>query len=200
MTEDQREVSPLSRGVMLPWRLNPYPPDYRPAFACSLILYPLPRRLALRVAFPRAGRTTGLPRSADVPEWVRSPLYAGGAASAPGEFGAPGPDHVPFGPSLTASLACPCSRRLRGFTWVDLSTRSWLPTTLMLAVAVSARALAALPKEEATLSRELRTPPLPATHVPVGYCWQNSRCCRSLQAAAQLHRRPRVAPERNRQE
>jgi hypothetical protein len=80
----------------------------------------------LRVAFParcRAGGTTGLPRSAGVTVWGRSRLSAGGASTAPGEFGAPGPDHVPFGPSLprsrpaagttlavlrvTASLACP---------------------------------------------------------------------------------------------
>src|SRR6516162_3718158 len=43
---------------------------------------------------------------------VRSCLSAGGAASAPGELVAPGPDHVPFGPSLTASLACLCLRPL----------------------------------------------------------------------------------------
>jgi len=42
------------------------------------------------------------------PAWVRSRLYAGGSSSAPGEFGAPGPGHVPFGPSLSAPLACPC--------------------------------------------------------------------------------------------
>src|SRR5215831_14433803 len=30
------------------------------------------------------------------PAWVRSRLYAGGSASAPGKFGAPGPGHVPF--------------------------------------------------------------------------------------------------------
>ena len=29
--------------------------------------------------------------------------------------------------------------------------------------------------DEATLSPELRTPPLPATHVWVGYWWQNTR-------------------------
>src|SRR5947209_15611536 len=34
-------------------------------------------------------------------------------------------------------------------------------------------------QEEATLCRELRTPPLPAAHVPVGYCWQHSRSCHS---------------------
>ena len=36
---------------------------------------------------------------------------------------------------------------------LTLSTPSWFPTTLLLAVAVTAHALAALPKEEATLSR-----------------------------------------------
>ena len=50
----------------------------------------------------------------------------------------------------------------------------------MLAVAASARASAALPREEDTLSRELGTPLLPEAHSPVGYCWQNSRCCRPL--------------------
>ena len=45
------------------WRLNPYPPHYRPAFASSILLYPQPHRLALRFAFP-CGETTGLPRSA----------------------------------------------------------------------------------------------------------------------------------------
>jgi hypothetical protein len=39
--------------------------------------------------------------------WVRPRLYAGGSSSAPGELGAPGPGHVPFGPSLSAPLACP---------------------------------------------------------------------------------------------
>jgi hypothetical protein len=34
---------------------NPYPAHYRPAFACSPILYPQPHRLALRSAFPPKG-------------------------------------------------------------------------------------------------------------------------------------------------
>src|SRR5271157_5638756 len=37
---------------------------------------------------------------------VRSCLSAGGATSATGDQKAPVPDHVPFGSSLTASLAC----------------------------------------------------------------------------------------------
>jgi hypothetical protein len=45
-----------------------------------------------------AGRTTGLPRSADITEWSRPHLCAGGSTSAPGEFGAPGPGHLPFWP------------------------------------------------------------------------------------------------------
>ena len=36
-------------------RLNPYPAHYRPAFACSPVLYPQPHRLTLRLAFPEGG-------------------------------------------------------------------------------------------------------------------------------------------------
>jgi hypothetical protein len=55
--------------VMSPLKLNPYPPHYRTAFACSLLLYPPPPRLLLRAAFPTGcpgGEATGLPRSAAV--------------------------------------------------------------------------------------------------------------------------------------
>ena len=64
--------------------LNPYPPHYKAAFACSILLYPQPYRLTLRRAFP-SGRATGLPRSVSVPARVRSGLYAGGASSATGD-------------------------------------------------------------------------------------------------------------------
>ena len=72
--EDQMEVSPLSRAV-----INRYPLHYTVAFAFSTIPYPPSHRLALRLAFPH-GRTSGLPRSACRPEWVRSRLFAGGAS------------------------------------------------------------------------------------------------------------------------
>jgi hypothetical protein len=55
-------LPPFGRGAVAR-RLNPYPTHYRPAFASSLLLYPLPHRLALRLTFP-GGRATGLPRSA----------------------------------------------------------------------------------------------------------------------------------------
>jgi hypothetical protein len=87
-------------------RLNPYPAHYRPAFACSLIPYPPSHQLPLRVAFP-CEEKTGLPRSVAVTVWVRSRFFAGGASTAPEEFGASGPDHVPFGPSVSASCAWP---------------------------------------------------------------------------------------------
>jgi hypothetical protein len=74
-----------TRGKSAPFRAgyccNPYPPHYRTAFASSLLLYPQPHRLLLRVAFPD-GRTTGLPRSSLIPTWVRLCLSAGGASSA----------------------------------------------------------------------------------------------------------------------
>src|SRR5580698_5113820 len=52
VTEDQREVCRLSPWGDVAGKRNPYPTDYRSAFALSLVLYPLPRRLALRFAFP----------------------------------------------------------------------------------------------------------------------------------------------------
>src|SRR5260370_734708 len=103
------EVSPLWRETMLP-RLSLYPLDYRAAFACSILPYPQTLGLALRLAFQlrriSVGRTTGLPRFVRMPEWVRSRLSAGGAASASDELGASDLDHLPFGPSVSASLAC----------------------------------------------------------------------------------------------
>src|SRR5580704_2332172 len=62
----------------------------------------------------------------------------------------------------------------------------------MLAVVGSARAGTTTPRSEDTLSRELRTPPLPATHVAVANSWQNRRLCQHY-AAQQLRQRPRVA-------
>jgi len=103
VTEDLREVCSLSGGVMWPCGFNSYPAGYRPAFAFSPILYPPPRRLLLRVAVP-CGETTGLPRFTDVPEWGRSPLFAGGASSASGKWKVPEPGHMPFWPKRDSIL------------------------------------------------------------------------------------------------
>src|SRR5260370_1474614 len=98
VTEDQREVSRLSPRGDVARRLNPCPLDYRAAFACSLLPYPPPHRLALRLAFPD-GEATGLPRFAGVPVWVRSRLFAGGSSSSPPAFGASAPRPHPSRPT-----------------------------------------------------------------------------------------------------
>jgi len=89
-------------------------------------------------------------------------LYAGGSTAAPEEFEAPGPGHAPVGPSDSAAFAAAqqlslvlsddACDTLPGLT-LPLHPSSQPP--LLLAVAVAARALAALPREEATLSRGL---------------------------------------------
>ena len=79
--------------------LNPYPAHYRSAFACSLVLYPLPCQVVLRLPFrwgwaPEGNGLTTF-RGCNL-RWFRPRLYAGGAASACAEFGAAHPDHLPF--------------------------------------------------------------------------------------------------------
>jgi hypothetical protein len=169
--QDQGEVCTLSGGVIH----DPYPPHYRAAFACSLVPYPPRRRSASRLPYP-AGAGTGLPRSADVPgeEEVASRRRGGVICVRPVRKAATCPLALlaqacqPLWPVLTNGA-------WRRFTCVDRPSRSWFPTALRLAVAAPAHAGTALTEEGATLSRGLRTPPLPATHAPVGYCGQNRR-------------------------
>jgi len=105
----QGEVCPLSGRVMSPAGSTPI----RPITGRRSLPPPSCTRCPVRSPYDSPcchadSRTTGLPRSAGGTRgWFRSRLFAGGTASAPGEFGAPGLDHVPFGPSLSASLACP---------------------------------------------------------------------------------------------
>ncbi len=63
--EDQREVGSLSRRTH-----GPYPPHYKTAFACSLLLYPHRCRRALRPSYPHGG-DTGLPCSVPMTLWFR---------------------------------------------------------------------------------------------------------------------------------
>src|SRR5262249_19762468 len=105
VNEDQREVSALSRGVMLPSGSTPI----RPVTG---------RRWLAPSSFTRCpvGGPCGLlslaggRRAYHVPLTYqgggRSQLFAGGSPSAPDEFRASGPDHVPFGPGVSASCAC----------------------------------------------------------------------------------------------
>ena len=180
VTEDPEEVGALSGGVMSPDGSTPI----RPVTGRRWLSPPSFTRRpvgASRESLSPEGRATGLPRSADVPRWVGSPFFAGGTPSAPGELEAPGPDHVPFWPERDSILrSSSVTTFIAASHDVDPSTRSWSPTASMLAVATSARAPVATLADEDTLSRGLRTSPLPATRAPVGYCWQNSRCRQPL--------------------
>ena len=167
-----REVSPLSRGVMSQPLSGPLQAGVR------FLPRPLP-------AAPSVRLTVGLPsrEGYGFTTLHRGNLRGLGPASTPvahhlRRMKMEHPDLATyrFGPSLSASLACLFLRRVRQFTWVDLTTLSWAPTALVLAVATSAHASVAIPRDEDTLSRGLRTPPLPATHASIGDCWQNSRC------------------------
>jgi len=137
--------------------LNPYPAHYRSAFACSLVLYPLPHRLALRPPYPE-GKATGLPRSVAVAVGVRSRLFAGGTPAAPGELLTPGPDPVPFWPKRTSSL-----RLLVVTTFSSASPKLTVPhdpgsrPRCCWESRAGLASWSALRVEEATLSRELQT-------------------------------------------
>lgn len=60
--------------------LNPYQAHYRPAFACSLIPCPTPRRLALRLTVPTRGNAGFTRFRCCAIGWLRSRLSAGGIA------------------------------------------------------------------------------------------------------------------------
>src|SRR5690242_6969688 len=62
------------------------------------------------------------------------------------------------------------------FTYVNLISQPSSSTPLLLGVSRSFLAEPVCPKRPgATLSEELHTPPLPVTHVFLGYCWSYSR-------------------------
>jgi hypothetical protein len=112
--------------------------------------------LSLTCLVYQAGKTTGLPRSTDAPVRIRSRLlrrwlniYAAGVR---GLRTWP----LTFWSKRKSSLRLfLCDGAYDASPGLTRTTQSWFPTTLLLAVAVTARAWAALPKEEATLSRGL---------------------------------------------
>jgi hypothetical protein len=112
--------------------------------------------LSLTSLVCEAGKTTGLPRSADVPGWVRPCLLRRWldicAAGVRGLRTWPRTFWSKRDSSLRLFLCDGACDTSPGLT---LPTPSWFPTALLLAVAVTARALAALLREEATLSRGL---------------------------------------------
>ncbi len=157
--------------------LDPYPAHYRPAFASSGIPYPLVHRPPSRASFHCPVETVGLTtlHTSTIPGGVRLRLCAGGTTSARSEIRTLLPGHVPFGSSLSASLACRLLRRLHSgsLTLAIPSNPSSRPPRGWQSQRRLAVRLPAL-QAEATLFRELRTPGSPPAHVPVGYRWQNT--------------------------
>src|SRR5262249_25014687 len=143
----------------------------------GLFPHPLPVALwaSLASRCPRrpgrpSGEATGLPRSVVATGWVRSRRFAGGAPSAPADRETAGLDPVPG-----------WAKRVSIFRLLVRTTLSSASPGLPIPPHPGARpqrcsesqaglaSCAAIRKEEATLPRELRPPPLPARHVPVGY-------------------------------
>src|SRR3954452_22935260 len=107
VTEHPREVSPLSRqgdlvrgedspSIRLTTERHRLPPSSLPRCLISVLCSPP----------SLAGRQRGYFVHLFDHSGVRSCLPAGGASSATGDTATPVPGHVPFGPSLTASLTC----------------------------------------------------------------------------------------------
>ena len=121
VTEDPRKVSPLSRqgDVVLHRQVGRQLLLGRPLFVedSPSIRSITDRRSLSPSSLPRclisspcgspslAGRQRGYFVHLLDHSGVRSCLSAGGASSATGDVATPAPGHVPFGPSLTASLA-----------------------------------------------------------------------------------------------
>jgi hypothetical protein len=186
VTEDRREVGALSGGVMLQPLSGPLPTGV------GLLPNPLPAASSGRLAAPVPGVTPG--RDGFTTFRVRDRigrcgwcLYAGGPTSARGEFGAPRPGHVPF-------WSKPDSLFGLSFLTTLVGTSSGFTRPPLLAPdhreAGSRRLHSRLGghpfRNEASLSPELPTLPLPGAPVRVGDGWQNSRSCAPLRRAMTL--------------
>jgi hypothetical protein len=103
---DQREVCPLSRWGDVATPIRPItdrhslPPS---SFTCCPVGAPC-GLLSLNPLGLRGREDNRLTTFRRCTRVDRTHLYAGGSTSAPEEFGAPGPGHLPFGPSGSASL------------------------------------------------------------------------------------------------
>ncbi len=167
MTQDLAEVSPLSGQGNSQTPIRPI--TDRPSLPPPS-LTPSSTGTPLRVTFHLRVETMGLTtfHTSTTPEGVRLRLSAGGATSAGGVRVSPLPGHVPFGSSLSASLACCLLRRLNsGSPELAIPSnpssrppRGWQSQRPLAVQLLALRA-------KATLFRELRTPGLPPTHVPV---------------------------------
>jgi hypothetical protein len=135
-----------------------------------------------------AGRTTGLPRSADVPEWPGRISKSVAHHLRRRSSGFPDLATYRSGPSGSAARACSCVTT-PGMLYLGWPYHSILVPDRLAAGSRSYGSRLGCPPEGGGYV-------VPGLVIPVGYRWQNSGCCQSApRSSAQLHRRPRVAPE-----
>jgi hypothetical protein len=157
-------------------------------------------RTSLGTSYDAPTRTSGEIRGFHVPlayhlDDVGARLSAGGPRVCARTGGRFWTDHTPVGSSLSAPLACSGLRRLAAIHFpLTLSPGPWLPTALMLAVAISPHGLITTLSGEATLSQKLPTRELLQGQVLVGYRWQHiglsSDCSGSTATQATSCRNP----------
>ena len=159
-------------------RLNPYPTDYRAAFASSLILYPPSRRRPLAAGLPRReddGFTTFHGRITDGAGSASSPV-ARRATTGDGRSHCTWPHTVWCKPVSVFGL-------LDLTTFISSSPELALPSTLAPDRRdAGSRRLPSRERRpprwgEVTLSQELRTAGLLRPHVLVGYRWSHTGLC-----------------------
>jgi hypothetical protein len=134
---------------------------------------PLPATpVSLHYGWPArtAGEVTGLPCSARITGRIRSCLSAGRITVRVLRAATKATFSVPFWPEPKLSPAGSFKPNdvYQQFTYVDRTSQAWLPSGARL----HHRHLTSrfgLAFRRASLSRQLRTRPLPATHVSVGY-------------------------------
>ena len=174
MRRHQREVGPLSRGVISPEGSTPIrPATGRPSLP--------PSSSTRRPLGPPYGGPTpkGGRRAYHVPRtyqgWFRLCLFAGGSTAAAGEG-----EYPCTGPLTFWSKPLSAFGLLVLTTFISSSPGLAMPSTLA-PDRLSASSRRALSREarppwvgEVTLSQELRTARLPRPHVLVGYQWSHT--------------------------
>jgi hypothetical protein len=173
-TVDQTEVCPLSRGIMSQSLSEPLQPGLRffrppiPAQSTASLTVRLPAQLRWQpyrlTTFPACHTTEAGPAFSPVAPRRRNPKFQ--RVNQPRTFWFE-PNSIWLGNS---------NEVYQQFTYVDHFSQ---PCSAFPAVGERPRVYLTAPacpkRPGATLLEELHTPPLPVTHVFLGYCWSYSR-------------------------
>jgi hypothetical protein len=138
------------------WKLA-YPPDYRRAFAFSIIPYLYHVVFVSQQTYHlQRWSNTGLPRSVQITGWVRCCLYTGSSTSMCSYLTYLHPGFLPFGQSVPATFTLSRMTVRRGQFKCFHHT-------------IQANSFWNVAIRRVVCSRQLHTRKLLSTHVPVGY-------------------------------